>query len=91
MWAFLVGLLPFLQDIVNWWSGVQAAQTAATNAETSAEQQHSTDGAQSVEDKTSTDAQNAALDAVQQQLENPTPVVVVTTPPSGGANVKPNT
>lgn len=90
MWAFLVGLLPFLNDIVSWWQGLQAAQTAATGAESTAEQAHQSDGAQSVSDKTSIDAQDAALNTIQQQLENPTPVVV-TPPPTGGTNAKPNT
>lgn len=62
---------------LQWWTRRKEAQTSAENAENSAIDSHQSDGAQSVADKTSADAQNAALDKLQQELDNPTPVVVV--------------
>lgn len=56
---------------LSWWSNKQAAQNAANQAEQNAEQQHSADGAQSVLDQQSDDAQNAALDGLANQLDNP--------------------
>jgi len=83
MWAFLLGLLPFLQDIVNWINGVEQAQTNANTAEQTAETANENNGAQSVADQASDDAQNAALDAIENQLQNPTPVVVIPPLPKG--------
>lgn len=80
MLALIGTLFPTIAGWINlligYFQAQAAAQTAATNAEGTAETQHETDGAQSVADQQSTDAQNTGLDAIQQGLENPTPVVV---------------
>lgn len=62
--------------VISWFAARKAAQDNADSAQQSAENEHQNDGAQSVADKTSADAQNAALDKLEQQLDNPTPVVV---------------
>lgn len=82
MWAAILAAFPtiagWINLIVGWFQAKEAAQTAANTSESNAEADHQNDGLQSVSDKTSSDAQNAALDAVQAGLENPTPVVVTT-------------
>lgn len=87
MLSLIATLFPTIAGWINlligWFQQKAADQKAANDAETSAEQQHQADGAQSVGDKQSDDAQNAALDEIQQQLENPTPVVVTQPPPGG--------
>lgn len=82
IWTTIVAFLPFLQQILNWWNGIEAAQTGANTAEQNAEAAHQNDGGQSVSDKISTDAQHTALDQIAKQIDNPTPIVVVT-PPKG--------
>lgn len=64
--------------VIGWFTTQQQNQANANTAEQSAETSHQNDGSQSVEDKTSADAQNAALDKLEQQLDNPTPVTVST-------------
>lgn len=85
MLTFLATIFPtiagWINLIIGYFQQKAADQKAANDAETVAEQQHQADGAQSVSDKESDDAQNAALDQIQQQLENPIPVVV--TQPQG--------
>lgn len=65
---------------LQWFQTKQQEQSAANTAEQSAESQHQSDGAQSVADQVSSDAQNAALDNIEKQLDNPTPVVVTQEP-----------
>jgi hypothetical protein len=77
MWAAILGFLPFLQDIINWWSGVEQAQAGANSAESAAEAAHQNDGAQSVADAVSGASQNASLDAIANQLDNPPPATIV--------------
>jgi hypothetical protein len=62
---------------ISWYTNWQAQKTAAANAETSAELAHQDDGAQSVDDRNSTDSQNSALDQIEKQIDNPTPIIVV--------------
>lgn len=80
MWAGIIALFPTIASWINlvigWFQKRAADQTAANNAESQAETQHQNDGAQSVDDKTSIDAQQAALDKLKEQIDNPTPVVV---------------
>lgn len=87
--AILTAIMAFLSQSwigqlvnigINWWNARKAAQDGADSAQQTAETQHQADGAQSVADKTSADAQNEALDKLEQQIDNPTPVVV--TPPT---------
>lgn len=79
MLAFIVGLFPFINDIISWWSGIEAADAAAQTAENSAVTGHASDGQVSVEEAQSAQQQLAALDQVRHQLDNPIPVVVVAT------------
>lgn len=83
MLALLATIFPtiagWINLVVGFFQNKEAQQTAATTAEANAEEAHEDDGSQSVADATSDDAQNAALNQIQQQLENPTPIVVVTT------------
>ena len=60
---------------LSWYTTWQANRAAAASSEQQAETDHQDDGAQSVADKDSSDAQNAALDNIENQLDNPTPVV----------------
>lgn len=72
---------------LQWFATAEANQSAADSAESTAEQQHNSDGAQSVADQQSDDAQNAALSGLAASLDNPVPVTVtpapVTTQPKG--------
>lgn len=68
--------------VVSWVQQRIASQNAANSAEQAAEGQHQTDGAQSVADQGSSDAQNAALDGLAQQLDNPVQAVVTPPPPT---------
>jgi len=81
MIALIASIFPtlagWLNMILGFFQQRAANQTAANQAETAAEASHSGDGALSVAGKTSDDAQNAALDQLAQQLDNPTPIVVV--------------
>lgn len=61
---------------IGWFQKRQQQQADANQAEQQAEQQHQTDGAQSVADQTSSDAQNAALDQLERQLDNPVEITV---------------
>lgn len=63
---------------LSWWNSHEQAITDQSNAVNTALGQHDQDGATSVADTVSSDAQNAALDAAEKQLDNPTPVVVTT-------------
>jgi hypothetical protein len=81
MWAAILGIFPivagWINSIVGYFQAQAAEQTAANTAEGTAETAHQNDGSQSVVDQTSTDAQNSALDGIANQIDNPTPVVVV--------------
>lgn len=85
MWAAILALFPtvagWINLIIGWFQANEAAQNAANSAEASAEIHHQNDGAQSVADKDSSDAQNSALDAAAQAMDNPTPIIVQ--PPGG--------
>lgn len=85
MWAAIVAMFPvvagWINLVVGWFQARAAAQTAADSAETTAMTQHQNDGAQSVSDKDSSDAQNAALDQLEKQIDNPIPIVI--TKPGG--------
>lgn len=81
MWSAILALFPTIASwinlIVGYFQARAAAQTAADSAETTAMTQHQNDGAQSVEDKDSSDAQNAALDQLANQIDNPIPIVII--------------
>lgn len=80
MWAAIIAFLPFISKIIDWFAAKKAEQTAADNAEQTAEQQHANDGLQSVSDKDSSDAQNAALDKIKEELSKPPAPAAGTTP-----------
>lgn len=61
---------------INWWTARQQAQTDQNSAVSTGEAQHENDGAQSAADQDSSDAQNAALDQLAKQMDNPTKIVV---------------
>jgi hypothetical protein len=88
MWAAILSAFPtiagWINLIIGYFQQQAADQTAATNAEGAAEQQHQNDGAQSVADHDSNATQNSALDGIEQQLKNPVqvPVTVQPTPPT---------
>jgi hypothetical protein len=81
MWAAIIAMFPtiagWINMLVSWFQAQKQLQTDQNTAVSTAIQQHEQDGAQSVADQNSSDAQNAALDKKEQQIDNPTPVVVV--------------
>lgn len=81
MWSAILALFPtvagWINLVVGWFQARSAAQDAANTAETTAMTQHQNDGAQSVSDKDSSDAQNAAIDQLENQIDNPIPIVII--------------
>ncbi len=81
MWAAILALFPtvagWINLIVGFFQNRAAAQNSANTAENTAMSEHQSDGAQSVADKISGDAQLAALKKLADQMDNPTPVVVI--------------
>jgi hypothetical protein len=75
-----------ISTALSWYTTWQANQAAAASAEQQAESSNANDGAQSVLDQESDDAQNAALDNVENQIDNPTPIVVKPGGPSAGTS-----
>lgn len=69
MWTAILALLPFLQQIINWWNNRKQAQTDQNTAVSNAQTAHQSDGAQSVADQLSSDAQNAAIQAQIKKLD----------------------
>jgi hypothetical protein len=62
----------FFSWLLSWFVAEQANQSAANQAEQTAEAAHNADGSQSVTDQQSDDAQNASLNQVQQTLQGST-------------------
>lgn len=75
--ALLGTIAPWINMIINFFSGRAKATSGAAQSMEDAKVQHQNDGAQSVASRTSVDAQMDALDQLEDQLDNPTPIVVV--------------
>lgn len=73
--ALLAPILPTVAGWVNlvigWFQTQSQEQAAAAAAEAKAESEHQDDGSISVAEKTSADAQNAGLDQLDNQHDNP--------------------
>ena len=80
MWTSILALLPtvfgWINSIIGYFSNKSAEQTSADQAEQSSEDSHEDDGAQSVAGMDSDDAQQAALDQLDQQEDNPVKITV---------------